>query len=31
MDWIHDELKDGLDPLEIEMGKKFIAPYKGAA
>jgi len=28
MDWIHDELRDGLDEVEVEMGKKYNAPYK---
>lgn len=29
MDWIHDELKDGMDQnYDIEMAKKYSAPYK---
>jgi hypothetical protein len=28
MDWIHDELRDGIDNYDPEMAKKYSAPYK---
>jgi hypothetical protein len=30
MDWIHDELQDGLDKVEVEVGKKYNAPYRAS-
>jgi len=28
MDWMHDELRDGLDHYDPVMAKKYQAPYK---
>jgi len=30
MDWIHDELRDGMDNYDPEMAKKYNAPYKSS-
>ena len=30
MDWIHEELRDGIENYDIDTSKTFQAPYKSS-